>query len=157
MNAKIKIILGCVVGLVLLCVGSFVALNWDTVSTNVAEALDAQTERTKVTFFRLGELMSIGVAVKDEYGVEPDMAYDVEEGGRILSVSFSDYRLPEDVTAEAHARDIAAFAVGRTKKFEEIDVVKVLFLPETYGFDLDDLMSSRTRPDSPELGDSPRE
>ena len=139
--------MGClgIIGLVLTGAGTLVALNWDAVSSHLREALDVQTERTQVTLFRLGELMSISAELKSEYGAEPDVTYSTGTDGRILSIALSDYRLPEEVTAKGHAREIAVFAVGKTKKFEQIDVVEVLFQAsagglESFSFALDELM-----------------
>ena len=61
-----------------------------------------------------------------------------------MSIAFSNYRLPEEVTVQDHAREIAAFAIGTTTKFEEIDVVEVLFQNSgPYSFVLDELMPAR--------------
>ncbi len=119
------------IGLALVGVGSLVAVNWDAVSNDL-----------QATLFRLGELMSISAELKAEYGAEPDMAYDTGSGGRILSITFSDYQLPQEVTAKDHAREIAAFAIGKTTKFEQIDTVKVLFASSSgsFSFALDELM-----------------
>ena len=147
MSTTRKLALGClgVIGLVLVGMGALVAWNWDAVSRNFSETVATQSERTQTTLFRLGELMSMGVELKAQYGVEPEMAYDTVDGERILSIAFSDYSLPGMVTAEDHAREIAVFAVGKTKKFEQIDVVEVLFQkpPESYSFALDELMQSQ--------------
>jgi len=158
MSVTKREVLGClgVIGLVLVGTGTFVVLNWDTVSKNLDEALDKQAGRTQTTLFRLGELMSIGAELKAQYGTEPDLAYDTGTGDRILSISFSNYPLPEEATAKGHAREIAVFAIGKTTKFEQIDAVKVLFQsssktgviettsgPESYSFSLDDLMPNQ--------------
>ena len=123
------------IGLALVGVGSLVAVNWDAVSNDL-----------QATLFRLGELMSISAELKTEYGAEPDMAYDTGSGGRVLSITFSDYQLPQEVTAKDHAREIAAFAIGKTTKFEQIDTVNVLFTgsPESFSFALDELMPARS-------------
>jgi len=158
MSMTKKAILGClgVISLVLVGMGSLVVLNWDTVSKNLDEALKSQTERTQATLFRLGELMSISAELKTRYGVEPDVTYDTSTDDRILGISFSNYQLPGNVTAKGHAHEIAAFAIGKTTKFEQIDAVKVLFQTsstkgvvkttsgsESYSFALDDLMPSQ--------------
>ena len=139
-------VLGCLgmIGLTLVGVGTLLALNWDAVSRNFVEALDAQSKKTKATLFRLGELMSMSAAMNAEYGSEPDMTYSTSAGVRILSITFSDYQVPKEVTAQEHAREMAAFAVGETKKFEEIDEVRVLFQTstghvESYSYALDEL------------------
>jgi hypothetical protein len=148
---KKRVVVGClsIVGLVLAGVGALVALNWDTVSRQLGETLDVQTERTKATLFRLGELMSISAELKSEYGTEPDVRYSTGADGRILSITLSDYQLPEEVTAKDHAREIAGFAIGRTKKSEEIDRVEVIFQTPagdlgTFSFELDELLPPNT-------------
>ena len=160
MRMTSRAVLGClgVVGLVLVGIGTLVVLNWDAVSNKLDETLDTQAARTQATLFRLGELMSISAELKAQYGAEPDMTYDTGTGDRILGISFSNYQLPEKVTPKGHAREIAAFAIGKTTKFEQIDVVRVLFQTsskkgvvettsgsESYSFTLDDLISKRRR------------
>ena len=167
MSTTNRVVLGCLgmVGLVVIGLGTLVALNWDAVSKDFGQALDAQAERTKATLFRLGELMSISAELKTEYGTEPDVVYNTGTAGRILSITFSNHKLPEEVTAKGHAREIAAFAIGKTTKFEEIDAVRVLFKTYakngtteitnssgTYSFALDELMPAQpqaepTKPD----------
>ena len=149
MQRKRRVVVGClsIVVLVLAGVGMLVALNWDAVLRHLGETVDAQAERTKATLFRLGELMSISTELKSEYGTEPDVTYRAGTDGRILGITFSDYQLPEEVTARDHAREIAVFAIGETKKFEEIDRVEVLFQTssgglESFSFALDELMSA---------------
>jgi hypothetical protein len=105
-----------IIGLVLAAAAAVVAVNWDAVFRHFGDALTAQTERTNATLFRLGEVMSISAELKSEYGTEPDVIYSTSSDGRILSISLSDYQLPEQVTAKDHAREIAAFAVGKSKK-----------------------------------------
>jgi hypothetical protein len=153
------------VGLVLV-VGTLVALNWDTVS----KALDAQTERTEATLFRLGELMSIKAELKTEYGTEPNVTYNTGDGDRILRITFSDYHLPEEPTAADHAREIAAFATAKTKKFEQIDTVEVLFQISvkkggiettsnsgSYRFALDELMPAQPQAEPSKPSEPARE
>ena len=126
-----------VIGLALVVTGRFVFLNWGAVS-----------QKTEATLFRWGELMSIGAELKARYGVEPDMTYDTSTSDRALNIRFRDYRLPEQITAEGHAREIAVFAVGTTTKFKQIDVVTVLFENDgsgSYTFALDDLITNRTQ------------
>ena len=156
MQRKKRVVVGClsIVGLVLAGVGTLVALNWDAVSRHLGETLDVQTERTKATLFRLGELMSISAELKSEYGTEPAVSYSTGTDSRILSINLSDYQLPEEVSAKDHAREIAAFAIGRTQKFEEIDKVEVLFQTsagrlESFSFALDELMSAPPIPRNP--------
>jgi hypothetical protein len=151
---KKRVVVGClsIVGLVLAGVGMLVSLNWDAVSRDLAETVDVQTKRTQATLFRLGELMSISAELKSEYGAEPDVSYSTGTDGRILSITLSDYQVPKKVTAEDHAREIAAFAIGQTKKFEEIDRVDVLFRTsagglEAFSFALDEL-TVRSRDES---------
>ena len=146
MSTTSRVALGCLglVGLALVGMGVLVARDWDAVSKRFRETVATQSEQTQVTLFRLGELMSIGVELKAQYGVEPDMAYESVDGDRVLSISFSDYQLPGTVTAEDHAREIAVFAVGKTKKFEQVDVVEVRFQnpAESYRFALDEIRGS---------------
>jgi len=171
MSTSNRVILGCLgmVGLVVVGLGTLVALNWDAVSQDFGRAVDAQTERTKATLFRLGELMSISAELKTEYGTEPDVVYDIGTAGRILSITFSNYELPQEVTAEGHAREIAAFAIGKTTKFKEIDAVRVLFQThaqngateiadssESYSFALDELMPARPQAEPTKPDDSAR-
>ena len=150
MSMTNRAVLGClgVIALVLVGIGTLVVLNWDAVSENLDETLNTQAARTQATLFRLGELMSISAELKAQYGSEPDVTYDTGTGDRILGISFSNYQLPEKVTSKGHAREIAAFAIGKTTKFEQIDAVKVLFREttngsESYSFALDDLMSNQ--------------
>jgi len=71
-------------------------LNWDAVFRHLGEALDVQTQRTKATLFRLGEVMSISAELMSKYGTEPDVTYSKGTDGRILSITLSDYQLPEE-------------------------------------------------------------
>lgn len=142
-------VLGClgVIVLALVGAGTLVFLKRDTVSKNLLEALDTSSEKTQATLFRWGELMSIGAELKRQYGAAPEVTYDTSTSDRTLSIRFSNYRLPEQVRPEGHAREIAAFAIGKTTKFEQIDAVKVLFQSPDgsgpYTFALDDLMPDR--------------
>ena len=152
MNMPNRTVLGWlgVIGLALVGTSTLIFLNRDTVFKNLFEAWDKQAERTQVTLFRWGELMSIGAELKAQYGVEPDVTYDTSTSDRTLSIRFSNYRLPEQAPAGDHAREIAAFAVGKTTKFEQIDAVRVLFqnpgdVSGSYTFALDDLMPSQPR------------
>ncbi len=148
MKGKKRVVAGFlgIITLVLAAVGTLVALDWDAVSSHLGEILELQTERTQTTLFRLGEVMSISAELKSEYGADPDVTYSKGTDGRILSVTLSDYELPEGVTAKDHAREIAAFAIGKTKKSEEIDVVEVLFQTsaglESFSFALEELISA---------------
>ena len=137
-----------VISLALVGTGALFVLNFDTVSKNLTEALDTSAERTQSTLFRWGELMSISAALKRQYGAEPDVTYDTSTSVRTLNICFSNYPLPEQVTTEGHARELAVFAVGATTKFEQIDAVRVLFQNPSdgsgpYTFALDDLMPSQ--------------
>jgi hypothetical protein len=116
-----------VISLALVGAGTLVFLNRDTVFKNLIEAWDTQGEKTEATLFRWGEVMSISAELKAQYGAEPEVTYDTSTSVRTLSICFSNYQLPEQVTTEGHAREIAAFAIGKTTKFEQIDLVKVLF------------------------------
>jgi hypothetical protein len=151
MSIANRTILGClaVISLALVGTGTLVFLKWDTVSKNLIEAWDTQAERTEATLFRWGELMSISAELKDQFGAESDVTYDTSTSDRTLDIRLSNYRLPEQVTVEGHAREIAAFAIGKTTKFKQIDAVRVLFqnpgMKEggSYTFALDDLMPSQ--------------
>jgi hypothetical protein len=147
MSLSNRTIFGCLggIGLALVVTSALVFSNWDTLSKNLIEALDNSSERTQATLFRWGELMSIGAELKRQYGAEPDVTYDTSTSDRTLNISFSNYQLPEQVTAEGHAREIAAFAIGKTTKFEQIDAVRVLFQNPSgsFTFALDDLMPSQ--------------
>jgi hypothetical protein len=121
--------LGClaVIGLALVGAGTLVFLKWDTVSKNVIEAYDTQAKKTETALFRWGELMSISAELKARYGAEPDVTYDTSTSDRTLAICFTNYKLPEQVAAESHAREVASFAIGKTKKVGQIDAVRVLF------------------------------
>jgi hypothetical protein len=154
MSMPTRTILGglAVISLALVGAGALVVLRWDTVSKNLAE----QSRKTQVTLFRWGELMSIGAKLKDRYGAEPEVTYDTSTRDRTLDICFSNYQLPDQVPVEGHAREIAAFAIGKTKKSKQIDAVRVLFKNPSrkggveagpYTFAVDDLTrSGRTRP-----------
>ena len=134
------------IGLALVGTGTLGLLNWDTVSKNLVAALDTQAAKTQATLFRWGELMSIGSELKARYGVEPDVTYDTSTSARTLGIRFSDDQSPEHGKTEGHAREIAAFAVASTAKFEEIDAVRVLFerpSRKQYTFARNDLMRSQ--------------
>ena len=144
------VLIGLSLIVVMATVGS-VVMNWDA----VVEALDAQARRTELTLFRWGEMYSIGGEVEREYGIQPDMAYETDERGRVLSMVFRDHELPADTTAEGHARELAVFATGKTKKYEQIDVIDVRFRSSiepgsteadgasaAYSFTLEELMAT---------------
>jgi len=167
MSMPNRTIFGCfsVISLALVGTGTLVFLNWDTVSKNLTEAWDTQGERTQATLFRWGELMSISAELKVRYGAEPDVTYDTSTSDRTLGICFRNYQLPEQVTTEGHAREIAAFAIGKTAKFDQIDAVTVLFQDpprkggveatdesRSFTFALNDLMPSqpKARPVDPE-------
>jgi hypothetical protein len=131
----------------------------DTVFKDVIAAWDTQAEKTQATLFRWGEVLSIRAELKDRYGAEPDVTYETSTSDRTLAIRFTNYQVPDQVTTEAHAREVAAFAIGKTKKVKEIDAVKVLFQTPSmkkgvegtdgsgpYTFALDDLMPSHRRP-----------
>jgi hypothetical protein len=148
MSLSNRTIFAClgVIGLALVGTGALVIVNWRTISKNLTEALATSSERTQTTLFRWGELMSLGAELKRQYGAEPDVTYDTSTSVRTLGIRFSSYQSPEQVTTDRHAREIAAFAIGRTKKFEQIDVVRVQFQGSgPYSFALDDLMPGRPR------------
>jgi hypothetical protein len=127
-----------VIVLALVGAGTLVVSNRD-LSKNLAE-------KTQATLFRWGELMSISAELKRQYGAEPDVTYDSSTRDRTLSICFNNYRLPEQETPEGHAREIAAFAIGKTTKSKQIDAVRVLFQSPgsgPYTFALDDLMPNQ--------------
>jgi len=167
MSMRKRTILGSlgVISLALGATGALAFLNWDTISKTLIEAWDTQAERTQVTLFRWGELMSIGAELKDHFGAAPDVTYDTSTSDRTLDIRFSNLQLPEQVTAESHAREIAAFAIGKTTKFKQIDAVRVCFQDtsgkegieatvrsESYTFALDDVMprQPQARPVDPD-------
>ena len=119
--------------------GTLATLNWDTVSGDVSRVLEEQTEKAQITLFRLGELMSIGARLNEEFGSKPEMDYQTGSGRRLLRIAFTDYELPEQTIAEDHAREIAVFAVAATTKSDEIDAVSVSFPTGPYIFALDEL------------------
>ena len=148
MSLSNRTIFGClaVISLALVGTGALVLVNWGTISKNLTEALRTSSERTQTTLFRWGELMSLSAELKRRYGAEPDVTYDTSTSVRTLGIRFGNYQLPEQATAEGHAREIAAFAIGKTKKFEQIDAVRVQFQGSgPYTFALDDLMPSRSQ------------
>jgi hypothetical protein len=116
-----------VISLALVAAGTLVFLNRDTVFKNLIEAWDTQAKKAQVTLFRWGEVMSISAELKDRYGAEPDVTYDTSTSERTLAIAFTNYRLPDRVTTEAHAREVASFAIGQTTKSKEVDAVRVLF------------------------------
>jgi hypothetical protein len=129
--------------------GALVILNRD----QVAAALDARAKGIRATLFRLGEVMSISTALKAEYGLELDAGYVTSTGSRILRITCTDCDLPQETTAEAHARGIAVAAVGKTTKLDQIDTVEIVFrlsaeesgaeTPEPYSFALEELTRGR--------------
>ena len=118
-----RAVVGClgVIGLALASTGTLVVVQWDAVST----ALATQSERSQTTLFRWGELVSISDELKDQYGSEPEMAYDTATGERILTISFSVCSVPTGVMVADFAREIAAVAVGETTKAAQIDTIRV--------------------------------
>ena len=135
-----------VIGLALVGAGALALANWDTISKSLIATLDTQSEKTEATLFRWGELMSISAELKAHYGAEPDLTYDTSTGQRTLNIGLNDYRLPEQVTAESHAREIAVFAIGKTKKSKQIDVVTVRFQDpgsQTFSFAREELMPNQ--------------
>jgi len=154
MNMPNRPVLGClgVIGLALIGTGALVVLNRQAVFKHLAEAWDMQVDRTQATLFRWGELMSISSELKARYGAEPDVTYDTSTRDRTLRIRFSTDPFPERGTTEAHAREIAAFAVGKTKKLEQIDAVRVQFQgvettdgSASFTFALDELVPSPSR------------
>jgi hypothetical protein len=145
LGATYKKVLGCLVltMVALLAAGLLAVLNWETVSERFSGFVGAQAERTRATLFRLGELASIGLELKREYGVEPDMAYETGTGVRVLSIVFGDYALPAGAPAEEHARAVAAFALEQTKLHERIDTVRVVFPTSDRSFPIDELRPAR--------------
>jgi len=152
MSMPSRTILGLgAISLALVATGALL-VNWRTVFENVIAAWDTQAEKTQVTLFRWGELMSISAELKDQFGAEPNVTYDTSTKDRTLDIRFVDYQLPEQATIEEHAREIAVFAIAKTKKSKQIDAVRVIFGVESadgsrsYTFALADLMPSPARP-----------
>jgi hypothetical protein len=156
-NRTLLLCLG-VISLALVAMGTLVFLKRDTVFKSLFDAWDTQAEKTQATLFRWGEVMSIRAELKDRYGAEPDVTYDTSTSDRTLAICFTNYQLPDQVTPEGHAREVAAFAIGKTTKSKEIDAVTVLFQPpsmkegvertngsSSYTFALDDLMPSQSQ------------
>jgi hypothetical protein len=151
--------------LVVVGTGALVAVfNWDDVSTK----FDAQSVKTQATLFRWGEVMSIGAELRARYGANPEVTYDTASGNRVLGITFSSYALPAEATPEGHAREIAVFAVSKTRKSSEIDEVRVSFdgtsatgAVESIGgsgphrFALDQLMPGRPDRESAKLNTAP--
>ena len=124
MNNSKRAVVGCLGMLGLILVGgALVVLNRD----RIAAALDAQAEGAQATLFRLGEVMSISTALKAEYGLTLDAGYVTSTGSRILRITCTDCGLPQETTAEAHARGIAVAAIGKTTKLDQIDTVEIVF------------------------------
>jgi hypothetical protein len=150
LNISKRAAAGCLgmLGLTLVA-GTLVVLNRD----RVAVALDAQTEKARATLFRLGEVMSISTALKAEYGLELDAGYVTSTGSRILRITCTDCDLPQETTAEAHARGIAVATIGKTTKLDQIDSVEIVFrlsdveggavASEPYSFTLEELTRGR--------------
>ncbi len=156
----------CIVatGIVLLGLSALAALNWDVVSGNLAEAFGTRAAKTRAALFRLGEVASLGAELRERYGTESDVSYDTATGDRVLRISFGDGPVPVPRADRQHAREVAAFAVSKTKKFEQIDIVEVRFVdsqdergrvpvdasapPETFRFTLPELRPLEPRPES---------
>lgn len=124
MNNSKRAAVGCLgmLGLTLVA-GALLVLNRD----RIAAALDAQAPRARATLFRLGEVMSISAALKEEYGLDLDAGYVTSTGSRILRITCTDCDLPEETTVEARARGIAVAAIGKTTKLDQIDSVEIVF------------------------------
>ena len=89
--------------------------------------MDTQTEKAQKALFRAGELGSIGARIKSEYGAKPDLTYHTETEGQVLSITWTDYPIPNGVATEDHARELAVFSLQQTKKVKQIDVIEVVF------------------------------
>ena len=113
----------------------------------------SRKERARATLFRLGEVMSISSALKAEYGLKLDAGYVTSTGSRILRITCTDCDVPEETTAEAFVRGIAAAAIGNTTKLDQIDTVEIVFrlsseesgaeTPGPYSFRLEELARGR--------------
>jgi hypothetical protein len=103
--------------------GTLLVLNRD----RVAAGLDARAEGTRATMFRMGEVMSIGAALKEEYGLKLDAGYITSTGSRILRITCTDCDLPPETAAAAYARGIAVAAIGKTTELDQIDTVEIVF------------------------------
>ncbi len=124
MNNSKRAAIGCLGILGLTLVGAaLVVHNRD----RVAASLDVQADRARATLFRLGEVMSISAALKEEFGQRLDAGYVTSTGSRILRITCTDCDLPQETTAEAHARGIAVAAIGKTTKLDQIDTVEIVF------------------------------
>ena len=139
-------VLGClgVFGLVVAVTGGLAALNWEDVTRRLTQVLDTQTEKAQIALFRVGELGSIGARIKSEYGVTPELTYRTETERRVLGITWTD-SLPDNVTAEDHARELAVFSLQQTKKAGEIDTIEVVFRiagqdPDVVGFAIGELV-----------------
>ena len=70
-----------------------------------------------------------------------------------MRITCTDCDLPQQTTAEAHARGIAVAAIGETTKLDQIDTVEIVFrlsaveggaeTPEPYSFTLEELTRGR--------------
>lgn len=69
------------------------AVNWRSLTRNATEAWEAQSEKTAISLFRMGEVMSIQARLRERFGSKPDVQYDDVGGIRVLSISFD--RAPE--------------------------------------------------------------
>ena len=129
MTRKKKVVLGSLVilGLVVAVTGALAAFNWEEVSQRLTQAMDTQTEKAQMALFRAGELGSIGARIKSEYSVKPNLTYHTETEGQVLSITCTDYLIPNGVTTEDHARELAVFSLQQTKKVKQIDVIEVVF------------------------------
>src|SRR5262245_34760195 len=104
-----------VIGLALVGAGTLVFLN-PALCKRLIAAYDTQAEKTETALFRWGELMSLSAEMKKQYGAKPEVTYETSNGDRTLNIAFSNDPLPAQTAIDGHAREIAAFAVGKTKK-----------------------------------------
>lgn len=127
MRRKRRTIAGCLgVSVLALAAGAvLLALNRTAVVRYLDETLAAQSERADATLFRLGEVLSIRAELKSEYGSEPEVTYDRDAEGRTLRIEFKALDLPPGSPVAERAREIAAFAIGKTEKADRVDAIEV--------------------------------
>ncbi len=107
--------------------GAAATVDWRDAWSRLEATVGSTSETTRVATFRLGEVLSIEVALKDRYAAKVDVSYEPGPGERVLQISFRERPAVAAERSVAAAREIAAFAVGQTARSDEIDVVEVRF------------------------------